>query len=134
LIVVAVTHLQLAWVLARYRAADALWLFERVALADHAANIGLHFVAVMVAALLFARVTTLCAREVLRVRAYTLGPISHLYAWWTMYRWLRERHPAAQRPEAWALMSFTVEWGLSFVLSYYFRTPLQDAVRGILPG
>lgn len=72
-------------------------------------------------------------RQVLRAQAYTLGPISHLYAWWTLYRWLREVQPAARRPEAWALMSFTVEWGLGGVLAHYFGLSLREALLRFAP-
>lgn len=136
-IAIAVTRVQLTWQLDTFGATDTLPFLEPIVLAERAAHLGLHLLAVMVATALFALSTKVPVRDVLRVRSYTLGPISHLYAWWTMYRWLRERDPDARRPEAWALMSFTMEWGLSLTLAAYVGIPLRDIVldmvRGILP-
>lgn len=133
MLVVAVTRLQLGSGFEELGLSAQLRFIERFALVDHAAHLGLHLLAMLFAAWLFAFSAKLPLRDVLRARAYTLGPISHLYAWWTMYRWLREVQPAARRPEAWALMSFTLEWGVSLVLAHHFGPLLRDALLDFVP-
>ena len=133
-----INRLQLMYVLETFGASAMLSFFERLRLAELGAGILLYFFAIGVSALLFAAWSQRSLREVIRMRAYGMGPISHLYAWWAMYRWLREVHPGARRPEAWALMGFTVEHGLAIVLAHSFAWPLRDllldTVFSILPA
>lgn len=129
-----VVHVQLSGPFADLGLTHAQRGVERVAFATNFARLGLSLVGITAAVGLFAFASKRSMREALRVRAYTLGPISNLYAWWTLYRWLREAQPGALRPGAYALMSFTVEWGLRFVLTQYFELPLREVLLGILPS
>lgn len=126
LIAAATNRLQLNYLLQTFGASAQLHFFERLRLFELGAALLLYLGAASVSALLFAAWSRRSLGEVLRMRAYGMGPIANLYAWWTMYRWLREVHPVARRPEAWALMSFTVEHGLAVVLVDTFAWPLRD--------
>lgn len=132
-IVAGVTHLQMSQALELFGAADTLDRLFRIALLDSVLAALLSVSAILVAVVFFAFVAKRTVREVLRVRAYGMGPVSYIYAWWVLYRWLREVSPGARRPEAWALMAFTLEWGLAVALGGSLLYPMRDAVLDWLP-